>query len=163
MSSGGRVLFNLSFIRQVAQMFIEPFFVMILTDFTVRLCNLRNERQISQKLKPFSFFIGLLSLLRFFSTFPDLFVNVENVIFVNYEGSTHYKLTFEDSIPYQAIVLAITVFKVKSFILNDTLELINFMILYQYLTMQTLLCDVEDSREKLDRFFSYNFLFFDDD
>ena len=47
--------------------------------------------------------------------------------------------------------------------LSDSLELVNLVLLYQYLNMQTLLCDVEDSREKLDRFFSYNFLFFEDD
>jgi hypothetical protein len=29
--------------------------------------------------------------------------------------------------------------------------------------METLMCDIEDSREKLDRFFSYNFLYFDDE
>ena len=39
----------------------------------------------------------------------------------------------------------------------------NVIILYMYMNVQSLLYDVEDSREKLDRFFSYNFLFFDDD
>ncbi len=39
----------------------------------------------------------------------------------------------------------------------------DMLLLYSYLNMQTQTCDVEDSREKLDRFFSYNFLFFDDD
>ena len=47
--------------------------------------------------------------------------------------------------------------------MQDTALLLNITILYMYLNMQSLLYDVEDSREKLDRFFSYNFLFFDDD
>ena len=41
--------------------------------------------------------------------------------------------------------------------------LANAILVYKYLNVQSLLYDVEDSREKLDRFFSYNFLFFDDD
>ena len=46
---------------------------------------------------------------------------------------------------------------------EDLGMLANAILVYKYLNVQSLLYDVEDSREKLDRFFSYNFLFFDDD
>ena len=61
------------------------------------------------------------------------------------------------------VMLSRLLLNFQSFIVEDAMELVNFLIVYQYLGMQTLLCDVEDSSEKLDRFFSYNFLFFDDD
>ena len=48
-------------------------------------------------------------------------------------------------------------------LLTDSVTLLNILILYSNVNIQTLLYDVEDSREKLDRFFSYNFLFFEDD
>ncbi|CDW88971.1 UNKNOWN [Stylonychia lemnae] len=178
-------------------MFVEPFFVMILSDFTIRLCNLRNERHISQKLQPLTILIGMISLARFFTAIPDLFYTVDKVTFINYEGQTFYKMDFENSLPYQfvdlililysltlisitgvwlnkhmllgiwimkvAYQIAVTFFGVQQFLLQDGIDFLNFVVLYQYLNMQTLLCDVEDSREKLDRFFSYNFLFFDDD
>ena len=51
----------------------------------------------------------------------------------------------------------------RMFLIDDLTQILNLLILYMYLNVQTLLCDVEDSREKLDRFFSYNFLFFEDD
>ncbi len=47
--------------------------------------------------------------------------------------------------------------------MEDLVMLADIVILYNYMNIQSLLYDVEDSREKLDRFFSYNFLFFDDD
>lgn len=61
------------------------------------------------------------------------------------------------------ILLAQAVFGVQSMLIYDFSLLVNIVILYMYLNIQSLLYDVEDSREKLDRFFSYNFLFFDDD
>ena len=59
--------------------------------------------------------------------------------------------------------IGVMVFQVKYFLMFETVDIINLIITYEFLNIQTLLCDVEDSREKLDRFFSYNFLFFDDD
>lgn len=84
----------------MAVLFIEPFFAFILADFTIRLSNLRNERQISQKLQNFTYFMGLISMVRLLSLLPDLFVKVENAVFINYEGGNYYKLTFSDSIAY---------------------------------------------------------------
>ena len=62
-----------------------------------------------------------------------------------------------------SILIATVVFRVKSALLDDLTLLLNVGLLYMYLSIQSLLYDVEDSREKLDRFFSYNFLFFDDE
>lgn len=73
------------------------------------------------------------------------------------------KLLFGMWLVKLGLALATCLFQVSYFTLCDTHDLLNLLILYQYLNIQTLLCDVEDSREKLDRFFSYNFLFFDDE
>ena len=63
-----------------------------------------------------------------------------------------------------SIQIAVIIFSVSySQLLIDSLTLLNILILYSNVNIQTLLYDVEDSREKLDRFFSYNFLFFEDD
>lgn len=62
-----------------------------------------------------------------------------------------------------SVMAFVTTYGETSFIMADTVELANLLILFQSLKIQTMLCDVEDSREKLDRFFSYNFLFFEDD
>lgn len=59
--------------------------------------------------------------------------------------------------------LSSVAFGVDFFIVKDIDIVCNLVMMYKSLKVQTLLCDVEDSREKLDRFFSYNFLFFDDD
>ena len=48
-------------------------------------------------------------------------------------------------------------------LLQDVLMIFNVVITFMYMNVQSLIYDVEDSREKLDRFFSYNFLFFEDD
>jgi len=47
--------------------------------------------------------------------------------------------------------------------MEDAEMIMDIGLLYKYIKIQSMLYDVEDSREKLDRFFSYNFLFFDDD
>jgi hypothetical protein len=62
-----------------------------------------------------------------------------------------------------AIIICVAAFSIKIFAFEDINVLLNIAILYICMKFQTLLCDVEDSREKLDRFFSYNFLFFEDD
>ena len=64
------------------------------------------------------------------------------------------------------LIIQVTIYLVHDSYLYgnfDLLTLVNVLILYKCLNVQTLLYDVEDSREKLDRFFSYNFLFFEDD
>ena len=208
MNHGGRVLFNLSFLkyshstnsinfRSVSGCFIEPFFVLILLDFTARLSNLRNERHLSQKLQPMMTLVAAVSVVRLLYALPSMFIWIDDSTLREVEGQVHYTLTYERSPHYLTLELFFTllsltlmllltvwlrtrlllglwllkvvlllshsVFGLQLFIFQDLVEVVNLLILYMYLNLQTLLCDVEDSREKLDRFFSYNFLFFEDD
>ena len=55
-------------------MFIEPIVTLIISDFVVRLSNLRNERHISQKLSNLIWFISFISITRLAMSLPDLFV-----------------------------------------------------------------------------------------
>jgi hypothetical protein len=86
-------------------MFIEPLFTLILADFVTRLCNLRNEKQITVKIKPLTKFVGILSVLRLVSLLPDLFYFVDRAILISYEGGTHYKMTSEWASYYQLMDL----------------------------------------------------------
>jgi hypothetical protein len=179
---------------------VEPVFTLILSDFASRLCILRNERHLANKLQPLNYFIGAIALLRFVSLLPQLLFtsDMEQVnVLTKTEGLTHYALPGESTLAYNlvdgicvaysiilltfltvwlktrmlcflwlaklAMLIAIAIYSVQSAIMSDTLLLLNIIVLYMYLNLQSLLYDVEDSREKLDRFFSYNFLFFDDD
>jgi len=81
-------------------MFIEPIFTLIISDMVVRLCSLRNEKQVSNKLKPLNKFIGALALLRVLSLIPELFFYVERVTLISYEGGTHYQMNSELSPHY---------------------------------------------------------------
>lgn len=180
-------------------MFTEPIFAMIVTDFTNRICLLRNERQIASKLNPLNYLLAGISVVRLLGQLPELFTTKidETSILISVEGSTYYQSHGETGSAYYlidltcllisitlmtflqqwlkthllfflwvvklSIYLAITIFSVTSITLLDTITIINIILLYMKVNIQTLLYDVEDSREKLDRFFSYNFLFFDDD
>ena len=174
---------------------------MILADFTIRLCNLRNERQLATKLQPLNTLISALSLLRLGRACSELFALdlSATTTFQGLPGQVHYALSSEasDALSYQllegvfllytltliifsviwlrsrtltlvwlvkaGIFIAKVAFSVRSILLEDCTMTLNVIILYMYMNVQSLLYDVEDSREKLDRFFSYNFLFFDDD
>ena len=81
-------------------MFVEPFFAMILGDFVVRLCILRNERTLANKLQPINNLIGALSILRFCTTGIPEILNIttkldESNILVKIEGLTRYELVSE--------------------------------------------------------------------
>ncbi len=172
---------------------------MLITDFTNRLCLLRNERQIASKLNPLNFLIAGISIVRLIGQLPELFsMKLEDTsILIQVEGSTYYQTHGETASAYQLIdlacllisvtlltfmqvwlkthllhflwlvkltlYLALMFFNVTSTSIIDTITILNLILLYIKVKIQTLLYDVEDSREKLDRFFSYNFLFFDDD
>ena len=191
----------MSCLRTLGQLFIEPLFCMILGDFTIRLCNLRNERQLATKLQPLNTLISALSLLRLGRAISELFALdlSATTTFQALPGQIHYALYSEasDALSYQllegvfllftltliifsviwlrsrtltlvwlvkaGIFIAKVAFSVRSVLLEDCTMTLNVIILYMYMNVQSLLYDVEDSREKLDRFFSYNFLFFDDD
>lgn len=126
----------------------------------------------------------------FFYVEKATFINIEgaNHYQMTVESSPHYQLVDLIFILYSFTLIALTTTWLKTHVLfglwltkivmmallmmkssdvsqiiRDTNEMINLVILYKYLNLQTFLCDVEDSREKLDRFFSYNFLFFDDE
>ncbi len=64
---------EIDFIRTLGGMFVEPIFAMILGDFVVRLCILRNERAIAQKLEPVNILIGSAAVLRLLTTIPYMF------------------------------------------------------------------------------------------
>lgn len=56
--------------------------------------------------------------MRFVSALPDMFLNVDKVKFVNYEGMTHYKMTFEDSLPYQSVELLMILYSIVLISIN---------------------------------------------
>ena len=88
-------------------MFTEPIFAMIISDFTNRICILRNERQLASKINPLNFFIAGISLIRLFGQLPDLFTtNLEDTsILVSMEGSTYYESHSETLSAYRLIDL----------------------------------------------------------
>ena len=71
-------------------MFIEPIVTLIISDFVVRLSNLRNERHISQKLSNLTWFISFIAITRFAMSLPDLFVYAERSVFIHEAGMTYY-------------------------------------------------------------------------
>ena len=99
-SNGSRVLLHLSCLKTLGAMFVEPIFAMILGDFAVRLCLLRNERMVANRILPFNTLIGAISVLRLITALPQLltlFGNTieESTIFIRVEGMTHYQLLSE--------------------------------------------------------------------
>ncbi len=181
-------------------MFVEPLLAMVVTDFTNRVCTLRNERQIASKMEPMNYLIAAISMVRLIGALPEIFAKrIEDTsILITMEGATYYRnlsesANFNNLIDATSLVISLTLmafihrwlktklltilwllkFSIQvalilfgvsfSYLLLDTITLLNILILYNNVNIQTLLYDVEDSREKLDRFFSYNFLFFEDD
>jgi hypothetical protein len=80
---------------------------MILGDFTIRLCNLRNERQLATKLQPLNTLISALSLLRLVRTLSELFAMdlSTTTTFQALPGQVHYALFSEasDALSYQLL------------------------------------------------------------
>jgi hypothetical protein len=70
---------------------------MILGDFTIRLCNLRNERQLATKLQPLNTLISALSLLRLVRALSELFAMdlSATTYFRALPGQIHYALSSE--------------------------------------------------------------------
>ena len=80
---------------------------MILGDFTIRLCNLRNERQLATKLQPLNTLISALSLFRLVRAFTELFAMdlSTTTTFKALPGQVHYALSSEasDALSYQLL------------------------------------------------------------
>jgi hypothetical protein len=81
-------------------MFLEPCFTLILTDFIIRVCTIRNERHISQKLEPLRILITVMSITRLIVAIPDLFINIDKSVLLKIEGLTRYEMVMENSIAY---------------------------------------------------------------
>ncbi|TNV76069.1 hypothetical protein FGO68_gene16119 [Halteria grandinella] len=109
--SGSRVLLHVSCLRTIGQLFTEPLFALVMSDFVTRLSILRNERQIATKLQPLNLFLGGIALLRFTSAIPELLQIggkrslEEATILIRVEGMTHYQLLQEShsALAYQMV------------------------------------------------------------
>lgn len=100
------------------------------------------------------------------SSLPFLFVDFFCVSLIFMAGLVVFIYLKKKLISMLSIVIFVLVtstFFIQNVIITDLLSISQLFLLFQVLPLETLLCDIEDSREKLDRFFSYNFLFFDDD
>ncbi len=75
---------------------------MILGDFTVRICVLRNERYLAQRLEPFNYFMFGIAALRLGVALPELFGAdlKETTILYRLIGYTNYQLQSEQSQSY---------------------------------------------------------------
>lgn len=76
-------------------MLIEPLFAMILGDFVARLCTLRNERQIANKLQPLNTLIAAIAVLRLITAIPQMLTLFghtieESTMLIKVDGLTHY-------------------------------------------------------------------------
>ncbi|CAI2379981.1 unnamed protein product [Moneuplotes crassus] len=183
----GYVLQNLCFLRSSLNIFLTPIIVLVLNGFIIRIAELRNQFRLKEKLayiNPMIFIITGTFFLKFCYN-HSLFMEESVLIMRKYKRTTSFlfwrlfcssycvlaTILFYSWAKGNFLLLSVLSHSLLTWhsILNGSI-LSEEMLLFVNATMSLLLIknqvflgDIEESREKLDRFFNYNFLYFQDD